>query len=89
MRAAVEAALNMATINGAHALGLAREVGSIEPGKRADLVVYGVPNHLHLAYHYGTNMARVVVKDGRPWPIPRLEPAALLRDGGRTGKEPR
>jgi 5-methylthioadenosine/S-adenosylhomocysteine deaminase len=36
------AALDMATTGGARALGMARQIGSLEPGKRADLIVVGM-----------------------------------------------
>jgi imidazolonepropionase len=60
----IEEALTAATLNAACSLGLGGEIGSIEPGKRADLVLLDAPNLLHLAYHYGINPVRAVVKDG-------------------------
>lgn len=65
LRMSPEEAVVAGTINAAHALGLAHEVGSIEVGKRADLVLYDAPNLRYLAYHYGTNQARRVVAGGR------------------------
>ncbi len=54
-----------ATINAAHAVGLGGEVGSLEPGKRADLVVLDAPSHRHIPYWFGRNLVRAVVKGGR------------------------
>ncbi|HDI01381.1 MAG TPA: imidazolonepropionase, partial [Candidatus Bathyarchaeota archaeon] len=58
-------ALSAATLNSAHAVGLSGQVGSIEPGKKADLVVLDAPSHEHLGYRLGTNLVRHVVKAGR------------------------
>lgn len=58
-------ALTAATINAAHAVGLGAEVGSLEEGKRADLLLLDVPDHRHLAYRMGGRMIEAVVKDGR------------------------
>ncbi|HSM51786.1 MAG TPA: amidohydrolase family protein, partial [Thermoanaerobaculia bacterium] len=53
------------TLNAACSLGLGTEIGSIEEGKRADLVLLDAPNLLHLAYHFGVNPVAAVVKGGR------------------------
>ena len=58
-------ALTAATLNAAAAIGMADELGSIEEGKRADLVILDAPTYHHLVYHYGINPVRHVVKAGR------------------------
>ena len=58
-------ALTAATLNPACTLGLGAELGSLEVGKRADVVLLDAPNLLHLAYHYGVNPVRSVIKAGR------------------------
>lgn len=57
-------AVTAATINAAHAIGLAREVGSIELGKSADFVVLDTDRLGHIGYRFGRNMAELVVKAG-------------------------
>lgn len=52
------------TINAAHAIGRGHEIGSIEPGKRADLIVCDVPDHRWLGYAFGMNPVRSVVVAG-------------------------
>jgi imidazolonepropionase len=59
-------ALNAATINAAHAIGLSQLVGSIEAGKQADLLIVDAPDYRHLAYQFGNNLVETVVKQGRP-----------------------
>ncbi|HET9493100.1 MAG TPA: imidazolonepropionase [Chloroflexia bacterium] len=59
-------ALVAATINSAHALDRGDRLGSLEPGKLADVVVWDAPNHRHLAYHFGVNLAAEVYVGGRP-----------------------
>ena len=61
----IEEALTAVTLNPACSLGLGREIGSLEAGKRADIVLLEAPNLLHLAYHYGVNPVRSVIKAGR------------------------
>lgn len=65
MKMTVEESLTAATLNGAYSLRLAEETGSIEVGKRADLVLLDAPNYLHLVYHFGVNLMTAVFRDGR------------------------
>jgi imidazolonepropionase len=46
-------ALTAATLNAAHVLGLAHEVGTLEPGKRADLLVLDAPSFAQVPYRPG------------------------------------
>jgi imidazolonepropionase len=64
MGLALEEALAAATINAAFSLGLEREVGSLEMGKRADLVLLRSRRLLDLV-RVGVPAIRAVVKDGR------------------------
>ena len=57
--------INAITINSAHAVGRAAEVGSLEAGKKADLVLFDAPNYDYLAYRYGTNLVSKVIKNGK------------------------
>jgi imidazolonepropionase len=72
MKMTVEEALTAATLHGAYSLRLDAETGSIEVGKRADLVLLDAPNYLHLVYHFGVNLVREVycggVRAARPHP---------------------
>ena len=56
--------LNAVTINAAYAIDRQNEIGSIEVGKKADLVVFNAPNIEYLMYHFGINHVNKVYKDG-------------------------
>ena len=61
----IEEALVAVTLNAACCLGLGDEIGTLEEGKRADLVLLDEPSLFHLAYHFGGNPVAAVVKGGR------------------------
>ncbi len=61
----VEETLTAMTLNAAASLRLAREIGSLEAGKRADFVLLDAPDDRHLIYHWGVNLVAAVVCEGR------------------------
>jgi imidazolonepropionase len=58
-------ALSAVTINAARAVGLDEEIGSLEPGKSADLVIWRVPSSAQIPYWPAADLARTVIKRGR------------------------
>jgi imidazolonepropionase len=63
-------AIAAATINAAAAIGRAQRVGSLEPGKQADLILLDAADYRHLGYRFGTNLVSAVMKGGR-WVVGR------------------
>lgn len=60
-------AIAAATLNAAAALKLEGRIGSIEPGKQADLLILSVGDYHQLGYRFGTNLVATVIKRGRPY----------------------
>ncbi len=51
-------------MNAACSLGRGADIGTLEEGKRADILVLDVPNVAHLTYEFGRNPVVSVVKNG-------------------------
>lgn len=64
MKLTPEEALTALTINGAAALGRANKIGSIDVGKKADMILLEFPSYKFLPYHVGMNCVDTVIKDG-------------------------
>jgi imidazolonepropionase len=62
-------AIAAATINAAHAIRRADTIGSLEPGKQADLLILSVPDYRQVGYRFGTNLVKQVVKRGRVYSV--------------------
>jgi imidazolonepropionase len=57
-------AIAATTINGAHALGCANRVGSLEPGKSADLLMLNISDYREMPDHFGMNLVHMTLKRG-------------------------
>jgi len=60
-----EEVFNAVTINAAHSLGRSSRLGSLEPGKQADVVIFGVDDYRKIPYFIGVNLVETVIKAGR------------------------
>ncbi len=60
----IEEALTAATLNAAAALELSGEIGSIEVGKHADLLLLNLDNYRQIPYFFGYNPVHTVLHDG-------------------------
>lgn len=66
MKMTPEEAINAATINGAYAMNLSDEVGSITIGKKANLIVTKeIPSYGFLPYSFGSNLIDTVFINGK------------------------
>ncbi|MGX9462879.1 imidazolonepropionase [Shewanella sp. A14] len=65
-----EEALQGVTINAAKALGVDNNVGSITVGKQADFCLWDLTTPAQLAYAYGVNLCKTVVKNGQVVALP-------------------
>lgn len=78
----IEEAISAATVNAAYALGLGSQTGSIEAGKRADIVVLAIPDYHEVPRHFGINQVRLVLRRGQVafnrgrWKIGAHEPTS-------------
>ena len=61
----IEEVITGLTLNGAAAVGRADEIGSIDVGKKADLVIHEFPSYQFIPYHIGVSTVEKVIKSGR------------------------
>ena len=64
MRMSVEEIITALTINAASALSRQDSIGSIEAGKKADIIILEFPSIHFLPYHAGVNIVETVIKNG-------------------------
>ena len=60
-----EEVLTAVTLNGAAAINRADRLGSLEPGKQGDLVIWNAEDLNYICYRMGSNLVDTVVKNGQ------------------------
>jgi imidazolonepropionase len=58
-------AIVASTINAAYGINRGDDIGSLEVGKKADIIILDCPNHLHIPYRFGGNLVESVIKGGK------------------------
>lgn len=65
MKMSPEEVINASTYNASFAVGRNSSIGSIEEGKKADMVIFDIDNYREIPYHFGVNLVRMVIKNGK------------------------
>jgi imidazolonepropionase len=65
LRMTVAEAISGATINGAHALGRGDRIGSLEPGKAADIILLNTDDYRDLGRYFGVSLVHMTIKRGQ------------------------
>lgn len=65
MGMSIEETITALTLNGAAALGMADKIGSLEAGKRGDVVILGCDNYHIIPYYVGMNCVQTTIYDGK------------------------
>lgn len=65
LKMGIEEAINAITANAAFAISRQNSLGSLELGKKMDLLLCDVPNYAYLGYHIGINPITQVIKNGK------------------------
>lgn len=68
MKMTVAEAICASTLNAAAAIRCDDRVGSIEPGKQADMIILSAADYMHLGYRFGTNLVQTIIKKGKEHP---------------------
>jgi imidazolonepropionase len=65
MALTAEEAITGCTLNAAAAMARQATIGSIEPGKRADLAIFSVPDYRLIPYYFGFNLCAMTIRRGK------------------------
>jgi imidazolonepropionase len=66
MNITTEEAISALTLNAAAALDRAEQIGSIDAGKKGDLIILEFPSYTYIPYHLGVSTVEKVIKQGNP-----------------------